>query len=173
MTPLGVPESPLSALSPTGAPGILKGAEMGREVRRVPENWEHPKDENGYYIPMHERFVYNAAEIKEGLREGWLSGDPPYYGVAVMPQWPDAERTHLQMYEDTTEGTPISPVMDTPENLARWLADNRASAFGRDTATYEQWLATIKRGWAPSAVVINGVFQSGPAAELAEADDAE
>ena len=43
---------------------------------------------------------------------------------------PIEERTHYQMYETCTEGTPISPVMETPENLARWLADNGASAFG-------------------------------------------
>ena len=69
-----------------------------------------------------------------------------------MPEWPEAERTHWQMYEDTSEGTPISPVMETPEMLARWLADTGASSMGRNTATYEQWLATIHRGWAPSMI---------------------
>jgi len=47
------------------------------------------------------------------------------------------------MYETCTEGTPISPVMDSLETLARWLADNGASAFGEMTATYEQWLKII------------------------------
>lgn len=27
---------------------------MGREVRNVPPNWEHPKDENDRYIVMFE-----------------------------------------------------------------------------------------------------------------------
>jgi hypothetical protein len=28
---------------------------MGREIRRVPANWEHPKDErDGGYIPMYD-----------------------------------------------------------------------------------------------------------------------
>lgn len=48
-----------------------------------------------------------------------------------MPDWQEEERTHLQMYESTTEGTPISPIMATKEELARWLADTNASAFGR------------------------------------------
>ena len=62
------------------------------------------------------------------------------------------------MYEDTTEGTPISPAFATPEELARWLADTGASAFGDSTATYEQWLHVCKGGWAPSAVIdINGM----------------
>mgnify|MGYP001607413613 CR=1 FL=1 len=73
--------------------------------------------------------------------------DPARY----MPEWPDSERTHLQMYETTSEGTPISPVMETPEELARWLVYNQASAFAGITATYEQWLKMIVRGWAPSA----------------------
>lgn len=126
---------------------------MGREVRRVPANWEHPKDSNGRYIPMHERFTYEPEEIEEGIRDGWLKDEPPFYGVPVMPQWDESERTHLQMYEDTSEGTPISPVMDTPENLARWLVDNKASAFADQEASYEGWLATIKRGWAIGAVI--------------------
>jgi len=56
------------------------------------------------------------------------------------------------MYENTSEGTPISPPFETPEELARWLADNNASAFGGMTATYEQWLATCKGLYAPSMV---------------------
>lgn len=129
---------------------------MGREMRRVPADWQHPTDAGGEYIPLLNEFTYNAEEIAEGLRDGWLKNEPPNYGCAVMPQWPESERTHFQMYEDTTEGTPISPVFATIEELAHWLADNGASAFGNSTATYEQWLATCKRGWAPSAIVESG-----------------
>lgn len=129
---------------------------MGRDVRRVPANWEHPKNEKRNFIPLHDSFPYNEEEIEQGLREGWLEDNPPHYGCNVMPDWPEVERTHYQMYETTTEGTPISPVMESPEVLARWLVDNNASACGEMTATYEQWLATIKRGWAISAVIIPG-----------------
>jgi hypothetical protein len=134
---------------------------MGREVRRVPKDWQHPKDERGKFIPMHEHFTYNTEEVEEGLRDGWLEGEPPYYGVPVMPQWPDSERTHLMMYECTTEGTPISPAFETPEGLARWLADNNASAFGYSGASYESWLSMCRRGWAPSAIMQDGVMMSG------------
>jgi len=44
------------------------------------------------------------------------------------------------MYETCSEGTPISPVMETPEQLARWLVDNKASFFGTMTAPYDRWL---------------------------------
>jgi len=129
---------------------------MGREVRRVPRNWQHPRDEEGGFIPMSEYFPYNAEEIEEGLRDGWLEDDPPNYGCPVMPEWSEDERTHFQMYETVTEGTPISPVMETLEDLARWLADNKANASAGQTATYEQWLTMIKAGWAPSFMLVPG-----------------
>ena len=118
---------------------------MGREVRRVPANWEHPKEwryGRHDFIPFHDRSILKYYEAGE---------DPPEESE-FMPDWKDEERTHYQMYEDTTEGTPISPVMATPEELARWLADNGASSFGRSTATYEQWLGMIEVGCAPSLV---------------------
>ena len=65
------------------------------------------------------------------------------------------------MYEDTSEGTPISPVMETPEKLARWLVDNNASAFAGQTATYEHWLAVCKGGWAPSMIAVGGKLMNG------------
>ena len=69
-----------------------------------------------------------------------------------MPNWPAAQRTHLMMYEDTSEGTPISPAFETPEELARWLVDNKVSAFGDATASYEGWLRVARGGFAYSAV---------------------
>lgn len=78
-----------------------------------------------------------------------------------MPEFPEGMATMLMMYENTSEGTPISPAFETPEELARWLADNNASAFGGMTATYEQWLSTCKSGWAPSAMVVGGHLMSG------------
>lgn len=151
---------------------------MGREVRRVPANWEHPKKENGEYIPLlGGNFAERLAQWEEGKRkwdegfretwgdgEKWIPRTPDENGTyedwdgerpvesEYMPQWPEAEKTHLQMYQNTSEGTPISPVMETPEELARWLVDNNASAFGGQTASYEGWLSTIKRGWAPGGI---------------------
>jgi hypothetical protein len=134
---------------------------VGREVRRVPADWKHPKNDEGHYLPMHKHFPYNEEKVQEGLKDGWLKDEPPNYGCDVMPQWPASERTHLQMYETCSEGTPISPVMETPKKLARWLADNGASANGSSTASYEAWLATIKRGWAPSMAGRAGEITSG------------
>ncbi len=160
---------------------------MSREVRMVPANWQHPKGGNGCKPLFGGSFSERLAEWEEGARkwkEGFISdfkggwepkGTRPgtYEGwdgpcpqkKEYMPDWLEVERTHLQMYETCTEGTPISPVKATPEDLARWLADNGASAFGSQTATYEEWLVTCKAGWAPSAVGSPGKgLQSGVAA---------
>ena len=134
---------------------------MGREVRMVPGDWQHPKDSNGHFIPMHTEFPYNQEEVKEGLEDGWLEDSPPHYGCDIMPEWPESEKTHLMMYETCTEGTPLSPPMGTAEKLARYLADDGASAFGEATATYEQWLAMAKQGWAPSAIIGSKGLVSG------------
>jgi hypothetical protein len=98
-------------------------------------------------------------ESHTGTYEDW-AGDRPC-AEDYMPDWPAEQRTHLMMYETCTEGSPISPAFATPEELARWLADNGASAFGSETATYEQWLATIKRGFAVSSIMAGGRMVSG------------
>ena len=78
-----------------------------------------------------------------------------------MPQWTDEEATHYMMYETTSEGTPISPAFETPEELARWLADNKVSTFAWFTATYEEWLPICKGGYAPSMVIDNEGVHGG------------
>jgi len=169
---------------------------MGREVRKVPADWQHPKypddhyepNRRGHFIPLMERGFEEAdAEWSEGFAK-WREGQVRAYGEGgyqwrprtpedgprytewagarpspddYMPDWPADQRTHLMMYEDTSEGTPISPAFETPEALARWLADNGASAFGRESASYEAWLRVAKGGWAPSAVLSSAGLQSG------------
>lgn len=48
-----------------------------------------------------------------------------------------------QMWETTSEGSPMSPVFATPEELADWLATSGASIFGSNTASREQWFKII------------------------------
>lgn len=155
---------------------------MGREVRRVPADWQHPKSTRypGQYKPLYDADFTERAREWMSRAIAWENGtDPdtvehkakhPFFwqwdGMPpdpddYMPEWPESERTHFQMYETTTEGTPISPVMESPEALARWLADNNASAFGGMTASYESWLRVCLGGYAPSAVMVGGIFTSG------------
>jgi hypothetical protein len=173
---------------------------MGREVRMVPPDWQHPKNEEGRYIPLlsgsfaeaRQEWIDETAKYppdllrakwKEGLRRSWKDGvewEPidakhallsceAYCGsdrspglFDYMPDFEPGTATHYCMYESTSEGTPISPPMATPEELARWLADTKASAFAGEPASYEDWLATIRAGSAPSAVFSSeGGLQAG------------
>jgi hypothetical protein len=115
------------------------------------------------------------ASVPEPPTYEWWAGDIPSKPLPehYMPSWPESERTHFMMYEDTSEGTPISPAFATAEQLARWLADTGASAFAGCTASYEQWLGTIRRGWAVSAVLQSGVMISGVEGMAPERDDKE
>jgi hypothetical protein len=134
----------------------------------VPADWQHPKHEvpdwrTGRmverYKPLHpgEQYAPAAAEFLARANAEGLQAAIEWCGCPnkddYMPDWPAEQRTHLMMYEDTTEGTPISPAFATPEELARWLVDNGASAFGRSTGTYEGWLRVAQGGWAPSIIV--------------------
>jgi hypothetical protein len=166
---------------------------MGREIRMVPPGWQHPRDAKGKLIPLLKgSYEQAASEWDEGYA-AWQRGEIENYGGNpkwtpkcedalkcgrytdwagsrpspddYMPKWKDDEATMLCMYEDTSEGTPISPSFATPEELARWLADTNASAFGGMTATYEQWLATSKAGWCVGMVMAGGRMMSGVEAE--------
>lgn len=173
---------------------------MGRELRMVHPDWEHPTD--GFYNDGAPRYVplfqgynkavstwdENFAQWRNGFKESWLPGTSKWvpHGIPCgesiakdlesftdwygsppksdqyMPEWAPNEATKLVMYEDTSEGTPISPKFDTPEELAQWLADTGASAFGSMTASYESWLATIKQGYSVGAVIeVGGELVSG------------
>lgn len=162
---------------------------MSREVRRVPANWQHPKYDaeevaargdylRGRYKPLRRGYEADASDFLALANAKGLQEAVDYFGQApnrehYMPDWPDAERTHLMMYETTSEGTPISPSFATPEELARWLADSGASAFGSSGATYEQWLSAARRGWSPSAVMEGGRMMSGVEALAVDLPTAE
>lgn len=169
---------------------------MGREVRMVPADWQHPRyaDDHyrehlrGKYIPLYASgFASRDAEWSEGWQkwqeglcenyggdEKWAPIEAEYRAMRYtdyagerpspdefMPDWPADQRTHFMMYEDTSEGTPISPAFQTAEELARWLVDNNASAFADQTASYEGWLRVAQGGFAPSMVIAGGAMLTG------------
>jgi hypothetical protein len=161
---------------------------MSREVRMVTKNWVHPK-RDGVYIPLldgnfhealsgwqEEKDMWDKGFVRDYAKAAWKKLDArnpltfeEWYGdkpnaADYMPEWKIEEATFLMMYETTSEGTPISPAFETAEELARWLADNNASACADLTATYEEWLATIKVGGACDMVqTTQGEFITGVA----------
>lgn len=157
---------------------------MEREVRMVPADWQHPKNERGFIPLLGGNFEQRAAEWDEGLLKwaeglrsdydgGWKplgdiesqtfeewDGDRPV-PEDYMPTFPEGTATHLMMYETVTEGTPISPAFATPEQLAHWLATTNASACGDEGASYEGWLRVCQGGYAPGMVFDASGLRSG------------
>jgi len=123
---------------------------MGREIRKVPQNWEHPKREHCSHWPKcnpicfqpkyNREFKKSADEWIEGLnnwdykRYNGENTDNEYWEYEGSP--PDREY-HLdydpdklgddswfQLYETVSEGTPVSPAFASKEELADYLAEN-------------------------------------------------
>jgi hypothetical protein len=146
----------------------------------VPKDWKHPTQDDGRYIPLFDsHFETHAADWDEECAE-WESGIYPDYADEesrklsysewagerpdsndYMPSFPEGSATYYMMYETTSEGTPISPPFETPEQLASWLYKTGASAFADQTASYESWLRVAKGGFACSAVISGGELKSG------------
>lgn len=133
---------------------------MGYEVRRVPPNWEHPKDsETDEYLPLYDQdYESKLAEWRhnQGL---WNQGKHPYQSEewcdpnrpfadyceespdpsSYRRAWLPGEATAYQIYETVTEGTPVSTVFLTEADLCAWLID--------DEWTAEEAIDIIKRGY--------------------------
>lgn len=149
---------------------------MGRQVRRTHKSFEWPLDQTwwGYLLdPIPCQSCTDGKNSKgeycttcEGEKVVYPKVEPSSFNPDQLPSYyregtPSGHEWGWQMWEDVSEGSPISPVCDTPEELARWLAQNGASSFGSRTASYEQWLAMIGQGSALSAIITDGELKSG------------
>lgn len=126
---------------------------MGREIRKVIPNWEHPKEEkyNSFKGRYDEGFkpLYNRPyrkSINEWITEHqlWEKGEHPdqqdkdlegyinyadYAGnppdvESYRPDWREEEMTWFQVYETVSEGTPVTPPFATREELVAYLVEN-------------------------------------------------
>jgi len=150
---------------------------MGREVRRVPIAWEHPLNPitrrpiplldvsypeaaaawdsgksrwlEGFHEDMDGTWAPNTPEMRGLAWETWVGASRPT-PEAFMPEWPEAERTHFQMYETQSLGTPLSPPFASIEDLARWLTEQHVPVQADRAVPYEQWLYICLKGWTPS-----------------------
>ena len=141
---------------------------MGRQIRKVPASWEHPKDENGNYIPLFKgpfskllsEWETGNEQWEKGLRDdyngGWqkLEGDELNFSYEdwtsdkpvkedYMPEWSEEEKTHIQLYENTTEGTPITPIFKDLDPLCEY-AEKNCWSFADWRATKEQWIEMLQ-----------------------------
>lgn len=141
---------------------------MGRELRKVPANWEHPIKSDGRPQPMFKKYYGDA--LNEWLKEheewengthsdlnnrpelkeeypfyAMWGGNPPDVDYYQPRKYSEKELTHIQLYESTSEGTPISPVFpaDKIEELCEYAAEN-CSTFGSFKTTKEKWMEMLK-----------------------------
>ena len=146
---------------------------MGKEIRRVPPNWEHPRRRDGNYQPMFDQ-VY-AERAREWLDEckAWDDGthptildDPavkqrvPFFwdwegGPPDRAYYRDAwndEPTWFQVYETVTEGTPVTPPFATEEEIVDYLV-NVGTYYDGKKYSREAAAAFVHTGWAPSMIL--------------------
>lgn len=117
--------------------------------------------------PMFPHFNLDWELIKyHSEKEGWDSSCPHCEGSGVLFLNDEIKRLHeefrwqepptgegYQMWEDTSEGSPISPVFKTAEELAEYCEREGVSWFGGSTAKKEDWLRVINDS-APATVQI-------------------
>jgi len=157
---------------------------MSREVKRVPSGFSWPINKVWFGYVLDSIPCQLCGGIKGERPQGptivrW--GDEPnqtwktkYCELcegegSVQAQIEVPRGDAYQMWETTSEGSPISPTFDTPEELARCLYDAGASACGGTGASYKQWLNMIAYGSAITMVMTVrddglNVLQSGVAA---------
>jgi hypothetical protein len=131
---------------------------MGREIRMVPPNWEHPKGElrNGKidYLPMYDKDPESKIEEWIAGYRAWEKEEHnglEYWEYAggldlecCRPKFTE-EPTWYQVYETVSEGTPITPPFATKEELINYLVE-----FG-DFWQQRQWRNRFTENWCRDA----------------------
>lgn len=157
---------------------------MGREIRRVPGDWEHPKythddatsrNQVGQYRPLYDQDFEAAAQEWLDEFDQWRAGTHPdqgeewaadykYFWEHSSPPdkdtyrdraWTDAEATHYQIYETVSEGTPVTPSFADPEQLITYLI-NRGTYWDHGKGWSEKAARSfVTAGWASSMIIVN------------------
>lgn len=172
---------------------------MGREIRYVPENWEHLRRINEYsdkeeFKPMCQQDFKEAySEFEKDLKEWYreqeafengkifeLKSKNKIYSKAngnIYEDWggkpprPPSPYDYMpsgnwfQLFENVSEGTPLSPPFATKEELVEWLVNNRDYIDHQWTRPQAEGM--VKSGYSPSMIMTNGkMYTSEQAAEL-------
>lgn len=169
---------------------------MGREIRRVPPNWQHPRytindapsfTHVGEYKSLYDKDYETAAREWMEAFDLWRAGkhkdqpcdyaeyfwdyDSPPDKDLYRPKF-ETEPTWFQVYETVSEGSPVTPPFATPEELVEYLvAHGDAWDQKRRNAGWDRAAATafVSRGWAPSMMVRSGASGTN----ISEPRDAE
>lgn len=100
----------------------------------------------------------SAEEMSDGKRVYFWDwhGTPPSDAYYRDRSWTPEEATAYQLYETVSEGTPVSPVFQTADELEAWLVIER----GMSAPAAHNLVTT---GWAPSGIMdqSRGLFVTG------------
>jgi len=168
---------------------------MGRDIRRVPPDWEHPRDDRGEFIALFDQDYESAAREWEANYELWKKGEHP--DLKAMPRstsscryfwewdtppteecyrkraWTPEEATHYQVYQTVSEGTPVTPHFATKKELVEYLVEcgdewnQKRGDGGWDRKAAEKF---VEIGSAPSMMVRPGFGVLSPKDEAFYAD---
>ena len=131
---------------------------MGREIRRVPPNWKHPKrtcchipncENYECYQPLYDETYEVSAQEWIGEFEKWQRGERPDYfsegdseyywdwngkppNKLFYRDYKDEDATWYQVYETVSEGTPVTPPFETEDELIDYLVINGDFWYQKD-----------------------------------------
>jgi len=155
---------------------------MGLEVRKAPPGWEHPKNDEGKFVPLQDESYEDA--LNEWLDNHWLwmkgdhpdqlesesareckyyaqwGGDPPGVDYYRLEHWSEDEATCFAAYETVSEGKPVTPFFPSKEELVEFLCTER-DFWGQGPRTREAAQRFVDEGFAPTLIVSRsqGVMQ--------------
>jgi hypothetical protein len=140
---------------------------MGRDIKRVPVDFEWPE---GKIWPGYKTYYDHCpCEIYKaypGHEDADLSDDSnvgcqlshtdrcPYFtGVPSGEGW--------QVWENVTEGSPVSPVFATKGELVDWLTKNGTGGMFDQPLSQEAAVAFVDAGWVMSGAICHGQMMNG------------
>ena len=98
--------------------------------------------------------VLGWADPPSSVRWRDLDDDKPPEYWSHRPRWKRGSQTHYQLYETVSEGTPLSPVCASIDELVMWCAAQKPPKevwVGCGGMTEADWRRFFERGgWAPS-----------------------
>jgi hypothetical protein len=104
--------------------------------------------------------IDNPVKHVQKMHDEWEEYEPP-------------EGEGYQLWETTSEGSPISPVFDSAEALAKWC-ENGATIFGSQKVSQKDWLKMFlsdDKGEVGSLLMSDGNGYLGPVLNAPGADD--
>lgn len=126
---------------------------MGRELKRVPLDFDYMKERvwYGYYLSLTTCKSTNREYYEQCKKMAQIKNIPMTdYGCPDLDRYLEEPLSKLkellevpngegyQLWETTSEGSPISPVFETLDELCEWCEDN-ATTFAHSKANKEKW----------------------------------